>query len=185
MLPEYNEELKTLTVDNQIFNVSSRKRVRGREYFKLADGRNIISNGGIFLFTPISSYGVRQLGLYESRPPVPDRFLPLTPDTLIYTVEDGVEIYDAVTGACEGGVKAFLAMFTCPPLPATLSKLVEITAGKYGSDILQEAICPTGKRLFFGSQNANGSIIWTPRPKRLSEQELITAEIESIVGGLT
>jgi hypothetical protein len=181
MIPEFDAERRTLTVDNQVFDVSQRKRVRGYEYFKLADGRNIISNGQIFLFTPTSSYGVRQLHYYECRPPLPRE---INADSQIESLEDGLEIYRGITGACDGGVEAFLNNLVLPPFPAPISLLILLTKGLFGSDIVQEHVHPTGKRLFFGSQNKDGLIIPSAYQRRIPYEDLIKAEIQAATGRL-
>lgn len=60
------------------------------------------------------------------------RFKKWKPATKI-TVEDAIQAYRAITGACEYGVKQFCES-TKIPEKLTVSKAIELTNGRYGSD---------------------------------------------------
>jgi hypothetical protein len=162
MLPEYNPKTRTLTLDNQTYSIKSRKRTHGYEVFTLPDERRIISNGDIFFWVPNSQYGVRRMRLYLNRPPIPAHLLPITPSTLINSFEDGMAIYYGITGACTKGLDIWLTRIPPQAFPAPIAALVLLTRNEFGGDLLREYLQPSGRRLFEGKQNLEGSLINHP-----------------------
>ena len=47
--------------------------------------------------------------------------------------EDAIQAYRAITGACEFGVKSFCESIKVPKT-VTVSEVITLTQGKYGSD---------------------------------------------------
>ncbi len=60
------------------------------------------------------------------------RFKEWTPKTKI-TLDDAIQAYRAITGACEFGVKSFCESKKLPE-KLTVSKAIELTKGSYGSE---------------------------------------------------
>ncbi len=64
------------------------------------------------------------------------RFKKWTPKTKV-SVEDAIQAYRAITGACELGVKNFCESIKVPK-QMTVSKVIELTQGKYGNEEFQK-----------------------------------------------
>lgn len=171
MIPEYNPESRTLTVDNQTFKITKRRLLKSKyDYFSLEDGRRIITDGNIFFFCEGAALGRLHMDNYLNRPPLPHA---ITIDSILTDIDEGIAIYKAITGACDGGVAAFVALAPIPPFPNPITTLLTVTQGYYGSDLLREYFFPTGRRLF------DGLLLKRVPSSIKTEKELLELELQT------
>lgn len=179
MLSNYNADTQELTISDETFLIKSRKRIKGYEYFKLENGHNIVSNGEVYFYTPNSILGKIRMPLYENRPPRPEKFTDLTKDTLIDSLEEGIDLFKSITGACEGGIKTWLNETKLPPFPIKFKWLIFATKGLFGHDLLKESINPTGKILFMGAERESDLIVYKLSPEE--EVAMLNLELQTVL----
>ena len=63
------------------------------------------------------------------------KYKDMTTDTVL-SIGDAIEMYRVITGACEGGVRGFMATITDRKKEYSIAEIIELTTGRYGNDTL-------------------------------------------------
>ncbi|MDE7226295.1 MAG: hypothetical protein K2N49_05490, partial [Ruminococcus sp.] len=96
-------------------------------------GRNVVSDGKYYAHCDRFSDGIKDIEFKKARDRGSEQYRNLTLDSIVKK-DDAVTMYRIITGACRQGTQQFLDNMTGFKEEYTVSEIIELTRGQFGSE---------------------------------------------------